>query len=114
MIKWKIYYADGTTFSSEDGEPASAPAIGVQCVVVPADDVGRMVLCGFDYYSYHKGNWSGHDIFGMFQYLIGPGWKRVLFGQVIPSEEFKKIYDVAVSDPDFARKSGFRRNERRP
>ncbi|HJY98670.1 MAG TPA: hypothetical protein VJ227_03080 [Patescibacteria group bacterium] len=30
---WRIYYADGSTFSSEDGTWAEAPAFGVECVV---------------------------------------------------------------------------------
>lgn len=30
---WRIYYADESTFSSEDGSWAEAPPFGVQCVV---------------------------------------------------------------------------------
>ena len=30
---WRIYYADGSTFSSDDGTWAEAPAFGLQCVV---------------------------------------------------------------------------------
>lgn len=30
---WRIYYADGSTFSSKDGTWAQAPPFGVQCVV---------------------------------------------------------------------------------
>jgi hypothetical protein len=30
---WRIYYADGSTFSSEDGTWADAPPFGLKCVV---------------------------------------------------------------------------------
>lgn len=30
---WRIYYADGSTFTSNDGAWADAPPFGVQCVV---------------------------------------------------------------------------------
>jgi hypothetical protein len=30
---WRIYYADGSTFSSDDGTWAEAPPFGVQCIV---------------------------------------------------------------------------------
>lgn len=30
---WRIYYADESTFSSEDGAWSEAPPFGVQCVV---------------------------------------------------------------------------------
>ena len=30
---WRIYYADGSTFDSGQGEWADAPPFGVQCVV---------------------------------------------------------------------------------
>lgn len=30
---WMVFYADGSTFSSEDGSWAEAPAFGVACVV---------------------------------------------------------------------------------
>jgi len=30
---WRVYYADGSTFTSEDGSMAEAPLFGVQCVV---------------------------------------------------------------------------------
>jgi hypothetical protein len=30
---WRVRYADGSTFSSEDGTWAEAPPFGVQCVV---------------------------------------------------------------------------------
>jgi len=30
---WRIHYADGSTFSSDDGTWAEAPAFGVACIV---------------------------------------------------------------------------------
>jgi len=30
---WRIYYADGSTFTNKDGTWAEAPPFGVQCIV---------------------------------------------------------------------------------
>lgn len=34
FIGWKIYYSDGTTFSSKDGKPKDAPKTDIQIITV--------------------------------------------------------------------------------
>lgn len=103
--EWRIYYGDGSTFSSGDGPPQEAPALNVQAIVRVDTDpngVGRYVLQGFDYYWLTEcDGWYGGDLFGLFDYLAGPGWKRVLFGRSIPGPEFRAAVSAAAHDPEF-------------
>lgn len=48
MVKWRIYFDDGSTWSDQDGEWTAAPQQGVVCVVVanPEDD-SRWVVSGW-------------------------------------------------------------------
>lgn len=110
-MRYRIYYADGSTF---DGSPSGAPSLGVVCIVQPDPDVGRHVLSGFDYYWPADGAWWGGDLFGLFQYLIEPGLKKVLFGRTISNRAFREILKAACEDRDFAPKSGWKRGERKP
>lgn len=93
-MEWRIFYDDGSTFSDEDGTPEQAPARGVIAIVC-RDPVARWVVCSrFDYYVW-RGEWFGVDIFGLFDYLVDPGWKGVTFGRTIANEEFRKIHTRA-------------------
>lgn len=111
MLAWRIYYGDGGTYSSADGDPADAPARGVQAIVQADTQVGRHVLSGFDYY-WWEGTWFGGDLFGLFDYLIEPGPKAVKFGRTVPNDVFERVIRAACDDPDFPRKSARRRHER--
>lgn len=103
MISWRVYYDDGSTF---DGPPEDTPTTGVIAIVQPDPDHGRMVLSRWDYYDFHdNGQWWGHDIFGLFDCLTRPGWKRVLFGRTIETARFRQIVARAEADPDFATRS---------
>ncbi|OGS01551.1 MAG: hypothetical protein A2V88_02690 [Elusimicrobia bacterium RBG_16_66_12] len=61
-MRWKIYYDDRTTFSSEDGRWSDAPTDGVLFVVV-WDERGKTPYSGADYY-YMEGDQlcSTHDL----------------------------------------------------
>lgn len=52
MVNWRLYYADRTTYSNEDGAWAGAPGEGVLIVVVrdPTGVYGRFWLHHHDYY----------------------------------------------------------------
>jgi len=67
-LEWKIYYTDGSAFSSDDGTPWDAPRRNVLAITVP-DEFGKslpyMLIYGTDYYYYEKdlGGWRQCDIF---------------------------------------------------
>lgn len=111
-MEWKIWYGDGSTFSSQDGDVTDAPALNVQIIVQHDQDIGRVNQTGADYYIQREGRWWGVDIFGLFDYLMECG--TVKFGRTVDSRRFRQIFHQAETDPDFQARSGFRRGERRP
>jgi hypothetical protein len=116
-MDWRIYYGDGTTYSQADGGLADAPALDVQAIVVPDDEVGRVVLTRHDYYWFESAGrpgpgWWGGDLFGLFDFLMRSG--LVKFGRSIPTAQFREVYRRAVEDPGFPRKSAIKEGERRP
>ncbi len=117
-MEWRIYYGDGSTFDDEDGPPELAPARDVQVIVVHDDDVLWATQTGSDYYVWDDrgsgSRWWGVDKFGLYDYLIEPGYKIVLFGRTIANEEFAEIFKRAKEDPTWGKKATFKRKERRP
>ncbi|MHC4752905.1 MAG: hypothetical protein ACYTFW_23920 [Planctomycetota bacterium] len=57
---------------------------------------------------------GGGAKFGMYDYLIEPGFKRVLFGRTVTSDQFNEIFKRASNDPDFPEKTAFANKERKP
>lgn len=108
-MEWRVYYDDGSTFDSDDGSVQDVPALGVQAVVChdrcPDSATGRMVAHRFDFYWYEGPEWFGGDLFGLFDYLVRPGMKKVVFGRSMAvTSEHQRIIDRACGDPDFVRR----------
>ena len=107
-MQWIVYYADGSSFTNEDGPPENAPRDGVQAVAIANDKIGKALWHGgtsenFAFYCWHgaldDGEWVPHDQHGLIEYLRQPGAiKIVLRGYAIPIAAFRTIYDAAVAD----------------
>lgn len=110
--KYKIFYGDGSTYSNKTGPPERAPKRNVQAITVEDDVIGRRIEATNDYYIYTTHSWRGCDNFGLFDYLIEPGVKLVLFGRSLSDSEYKAIRDVATKDPYLPAKSAIGINER--
>lgn len=111
---WCIFYGDGSTYSNEDGSIWDAPARDVQVIVQHHENVNWYSQTGGDYYIWRGNTWLGVDIFGLFDYLIDPGYKKVLFGRTISSVEFQSIFNKAKNDPKFGKKACFLKSEIQP
>jgi hypothetical protein len=110
---WRIYYSDGSTYSSE--KPIEdAPGDGVLCIVEDDNLVGRSIYSSTDWYWRLDDQWMGGDIDGMKCYLRRPGWKKVIEGEAVPNDVWRDIYNRALTDSDFKRKSAWHRHEKRP
>ena len=106
-MRWRIYYGDGTTFSSEDGLPFDAPTSNVQAIL-QSDINGpkgwiliRTELTGEGYYCWRDDGygWDNHDQSGFFDYLFNyRGPKMVIFGRTIPTEEYRAIVSRAITE----------------
>jgi len=114
-VQWKIFYSDGT-YSSDDGPPELAPKRDVQTIAVADEVVGRRIERGNDYYIYDtgRGGWRGVDQFGMYDYLIRPGFKIILFGRTLSDDDYREVWKRASKDPDLPAKSAFLPDERKP
>lgn len=108
---WTIYYGDGLTYDERDGDAYAAPARDVQMVAVADPDHGWYLCRSNDYYWYLSETdvWQGGDVFGLWDYLIEPGPKKVLFGRTVSNAEFEKILMRAYADQS---KTAWRPRER--
>ncbi len=116
MIKYIIFYGDGSTFS---GEPENAPRENVQAIATEHEirapnpyTVGRFVLDSWDFYLYsdHVGGWHGtnrtSDLIDHLRQGLGPGGVRaVLTGRWISSKAYRAIMERANTEGDFHSKS---------
>jgi hypothetical protein len=107
MIRWVVYYADGSTFSSADGGPADAPRDYVQVIMQdePFRDQ-RDIISGagttYQFFCWHGDKWIIHDDSGLQQYNALFGDKAiVLRGFYISDEDFWEIHGRAVDHPDW-------------
>ena len=125
-LLWRLYYADSTW----DGDWASAPARGVQALVTPDPDAGRVVMTN-DFYLWWPGQeypWSA-DAWGLMDYLLEIGALLpserlsdvpysvlrgcgVKLGRSLPRPEYQAVFSRAANDPDFPRKSARVKGER--
>lgn len=112
-LSWRIYYGDGSHY---DGDPYLAPARNVQMVAVSDPEHGWYLCRSNDFYWYlaDTDTWQGGDHFGLWDYLIEPGPKKVLFGRTIGNAEFEAILVRAYNDPEIPQKTGWRPGEHRP
>ena len=97
-MNWKVYYSDGSTYT---GSVEIAPVLEVLLIVERDEKHGRKIVSGGDFYTFHNGRWQSVDYFGMIQYLVRPGLKRVLVGVMTDSDTWNDTVRRARNDPDF-------------
>lgn len=97
---WRIYYEDGSTYSSDSGSPYCAPRQGVIVIVQSDDRVGWRWISGQDFYVYEKsrGGWRETAEFGMYDHLIRARRPLVLFGRWIDDETWQKLHARAKEE----------------
>ena len=142
MLKWRIYYGDGSTWESLDGKP---PIRDVQVIVQSHPDVGWHTMCKYDYYVWWNERWQGVDEIGLYdlldelgllkavisttyivmvdgewQNVSSPGfyaWLKelgtVLLGRTMTTRQFNNVMKRAVADLGKL-KTGWLRDEERP
>lgn len=116
-MHWRIYYADGSTFDSNQGEHEDAPPFGVICIVYPNDLVGRIIMHGWDWYYWvtEVGQWWGSDIYGVLDRLLhNLPLCALKQGRNASNERYRQMMTAADKDPDFPPRSGKLAGERPP
>ena len=111
-------YSDGKTISSQDATPFSITRReDVQVIIQPSDEHNWVTLTGTDYYVWDdrgKGAkwWGVNDRSGLDWYFRKPGYKCVLFGTWIETEDFRRIFNQARER--WGNKEVFANDERKP
>ncbi len=104
---WRIYYADESTFSNEDGPPEMAPKTGVLAVCYFNIDNKREIGASKDFYWYDEtpiykdiktGTWMAGDVSGYYQYMFRSGKKIVLFGAIVHDVIWRKMLERIISE----------------
>lgn len=121
MIRWKVYYADGSTFSNEDGGPGDAPSTGVLSIRQRLDcdhhkdqwlkaegrhnSDGRVVLVlleNSNWYFWADGHWFRTDLLGFLDQAMHCGARYLKQGRYVTHEAWERAMMQVQSDPDFA------------
>lgn len=113
---FKVYYGDGSTYQGQGEDDVDCvPTSNVQVIIQSSKEHGWQAMSDSHYYIWRFGRWWTVDMqgFGLFEYLLEPGWKKVLFGRTLPTEEYQKIIQQAMSDPDMPPKTGGPKRERK-
>lgn len=101
MIRWIVFYDDGSSFSNLDGEPDQAPRWGIICISGYDQNGGRSIQHRTDYYCWNYEQWIAMDGTGLIDYLANfPGKEKVvLMGRHVPNYVFDRVYHMADTDP---------------
>lgn len=103
MTDWVIYYDDGSSFSSCDGEPHEAPTEGFVCALGYDQDGERYIQNGWDFYHYDKETqtWWGCDRYGLHDRLRRNLIYAYKEGRTVSKLRFAEIMKTANDNPDF-------------
>jgi hypothetical protein len=98
--KWKIYYTDGSTFDSTQGEPNDAPCKGVAIVVSQDGRCGRRFMHGHDWYRWlpEYDRWGECREFDVLREVAVHGTVIARCGEYQGESEFEKILISAHED----------------
>ena len=103
-MTWRIYYDNGSTFDSTQGEPHEAPAHGFITAVGYDEDGSRYMMNGWDHYRWDKATsqWWGMDLLGVFDRLR---FNREIYaykeGRTVSVALWQEIMNRAHRDEDF-------------
>lgn len=87
-MNFMVFYDYHITYA---GDPDAAPALGVLCIVDCHDIPHIHERSDYYVWKFREEGWTGVDIFGLFDYLQLPGWKKVLFGRTVSNEVYEKV-----------------------
>jgi hypothetical protein len=110
-LVWRIYYADGSTYSNLDGAPEDAPGDGCLAIAQMDKTVGYRIEHNDGFYWWEKECWFCGDEYGLMQYQTDPGWKKVILGRAVLHDEWLAMWKRIKAD--FGPKSAYWPKERR-
>ena len=99
--EWRIYYADGSTFDSLQGEPKDAPADGVIVIMQAYWRTGRRIVRKGDWYVFVDGAWRECDAYSVLHRHAKGNHPIAIAGEYICEDRCNEIFQRAFKDPDF-------------
>lgn len=106
MIQWRIYYADGSTFDSSQGEPWEAPATRVLIILVRDPDASGGVTRVQDgeYYTWKNQRWYAATFDALMFYWFIDKFdhpRACLAGEMVTNKLWLKTTRRVAVDKDF-------------
>ena len=98
MRQWRIYYGDGSVFTSEDGTPWDAPRTNVQVIVQEHGRVGWQVLNSADEYYFEEDTRGWYEARGFTDHLLRAKHPLVVFGRMMNNDEYVALLARAKED----------------
>ncbi len=94
---WAIHYDNGVVITHAVA-PEAVTALGVIAIAYRECDGTQRTLATWDYYCWNveATQWYGADLFGLFDYLTRPGWKRVLMGRSVDNATWQRVMKAAT------------------
>ena len=120
--KWKIWYPDGETFSSNEGAWTDAPGWGAQAVTFLRPDIDKPLLGGRGweiaqggaiFRKTHDGHIVACDQDALMDYVVNV-LGIVKAGRMLSAAEFRTILAKAQTELAGFDKQGFTKQERQP
>jgi hypothetical protein len=104
-INWRIYYADGTTFDSSQGEPEDAPATRVIIIVQRHEDPQEHAYFVWmnDYYVWRNGRWYAVDYLALTMYWFIEKYdhpRASMAGETVANDVWQSTMAIAKEDRD--------------
>ncbi len=82
-MDFRIYYDGGATY---DGDPYNAPGMGALLIVEKDPEHGRRIVQGGDFFVWQGDRWRAVDQWGMMDYILQPGPRKVLIGRMVDND----------------------------
>lgn len=105
-MSWKFYYDDETFFSSKEGSPAEAPALGIILLWQTNDDDDHHPVekhLGLDWYWWRSdlNRWLSGDLHGYLDQAMNLGASYPKMGRVMRDKHYYEIVNIANRDPEY-------------
>jgi hypothetical protein len=113
VLRFRIYYADGSIYSDSDGSPFDAPGGNALVIAQENHAHGRVILASpfKGYFCWSGAEWWECDAFGFMQYMLAKGERKVVFGTNAYDAVYNAAVARAVADDYLPRKSAMRQGE---
>lgn len=114
MTFWRITYEDGSTFSSGDGGPGEAPAVGVVAIrqrlhcksghhesEILKSGEPRILSADLYWWRPDAEEWMEGDLLGFLDQAKHCGAVHLKEGRVVPHNTWEKLWAKISNDPAF-------------